>query len=60
VNGLSTRLFLLNDQDALYILPLARFELMHRNPQRHRIPRFAAARVRMVEMSFPQVFGHLL
>ena len=49
--GLSTRLFLLNDQDGIYLLPFTQFEQMRRTPQSHRIAQFADAQVRIAEVT---------
>jgi hypothetical protein len=48
--GLSSRLFLLDQDDNLYRLPNTKFEQMLRDPISHRIPRFAGARVRMTDV----------
>ena len=50
VMGLSCRMFLLDQDDALYGLPNTKFEQMLRDPTSHRLPRFAGARVRMAEV----------
>jgi hypothetical protein len=48
--GLSTRRFLLDQDDGLYRLPDTKFEQMLREPTSHRFPRFAGARVRMTHV----------
>jgi len=48
--GLSSRVFLLDQDDGLYRMPNATFEQMLRDPTSHRIPRFAGARVRMTDV----------
>ena len=48
--GLSSRMFLLDQDDGLYRLPNAKFEQMLRDPTSHRLPRFAGARVRMSDV----------
>jgi hypothetical protein len=44
--GLSSRMFLLDQDDNLYRLPNTKFEQILRDPTSLRIPRFAGARVR--------------
>lgn len=48
--GLSSRIFLLDQNDGLYRLPSAKFDRMLRDPSSYRMLRFAAARVRMADM----------
>lgn len=48
--GLSSRKFLLDDEDRLYRLPSARFGRMLSNPDSVCIPRFAGSRVRMADV----------
>ena len=45
--GLSSRLFLVDENDDLYRLPNSKFEQMLRGSTSHRFPRFAGSRVRM-------------
>jgi hypothetical protein len=48
--GLSCRVFLLDEKDVLYRLSNAQFDQMLLTPAKHRLPRFAGARVRMVSV----------
>jgi hypothetical protein len=48
--GLSCRPFLLDDNDAPYRLSNAKFDQMLRNPEEHRLARFAGTRVRMASV----------
>jgi hypothetical protein len=49
--GLSFRMFLLDQDDALYHLPNKKFAQMLRDPTSCRLPRFAGARVRMTDVA---------
>jgi hypothetical protein len=49
--GLSFRMFLLDQDDALYRLPNKKFAQMLRDPTSYRLPRFAGARVRMTDVA---------
>ena len=49
--GMSLRIFLVNDDDSIQRLPLARYErLIHRDPK-ERLPQYAGRRVRYVEVA---------
>jgi hypothetical protein len=48
--GLSSRMFLLDQDDGLYRLPNTKFDQMRRDPTRYRILRFAGTRVRMADV----------
>jgi hypothetical protein len=48
--GLSYRVFLLDDGDAIYRMPAAKFDKMLRSPAEHRLAQFAGARVRMASL----------
>lgn len=48
--GLSCRMFVLDEKDGLYRLPNTKFDQMLRDPTSHRFPRFAGARVRMLDV----------
>jgi hypothetical protein len=48
--GLSSRMFLLDQDDNLYRLPNTKFDQMLRDPTSYRILRFAGARVRMADV----------
>lgn len=49
--GLSFRMFLLDQDDALYRLPNTKFGQMLKDPTSHRLLRFAGARVRMTDVA---------
>ncbi len=48
--GLSSRMFLVDQDDGLYRLPNTKFDQMLRDPTSYRILRFAGARVRMADV----------
>jgi hypothetical protein len=49
--GISLRIFLVNDDDSIQRLPLARYvRLIHRDPK-ERLPQYAGRRVRYVEVA---------
>lgn len=48
--GISSRTFLLDQEDSLYRLAISRFEHLHRDPASHHFPRFAGNRVRVANV----------
>ena len=49
--GISSRMYLLDQDDTLYCLPSAKFARMLRDPTTCRLPRFAGSRLRMTDVA---------